>query len=72
MNTIDAQKFNEVVAQIKTNLIASRGAGVDSFLHPSNRKYAQKALTNLVLYCFHYTPLDREQRLLWFVSSFYL
>lgn len=68
-NELERQKYNEIVAQIKTNLIASRGSGPDSFFHPANRKYAQRALTNLILYCFHFTPLDREQRELWYVDT---
>jgi hypothetical protein len=66
LNESERQKYNEIVSQIKTNLIASRCAGPDSFLHPGNRKYAQRALTNLILYCFHFTSLDREQRELWY------
>ncbi|ELR20957.1 helicase C-terminal domain containing protein, putative [Acanthamoeba castellanii str. Neff] len=37
LNDSERQKYNEIVSQIKTNLIASRGSGPDSFLHPANR-----------------------------------
>ena len=41
-----------------------QGEGVDSYLHPRNRKFALQVLTFLTESCFHYQPLlssEREQ-----------
>ena len=37
---------------------------MDSLFHPSNRKYAREALTNLQLYCFYSTMITFKRRML--------
>jgi SNF2-related domain/Helicase conserved C-terminal domain len=59
---LEALKYNEVVGQVRVNLICSEYEGVDSFMHAANFKFARAVLKTLRVACTWKPRLDATER----------
>ena len=62
LQPFEINRYNEQIVQLKTNIITSRGEGIDYIFDSKNRKYALTVWNNLLKASFFMSGLDKEQR----------